>query len=66
MALATRSTEGSGATIVVLYPGYRGLPIMAQKSGYDRFPPTAHSWETKHPVLDMVPPLLAKEEGPPT
>jgi hypothetical protein len=51
---------------VVLYPGYRGLPIMAQKSGYDRFPPTAHSWETKHPILDMVPPLLAKEEGPPT
>jgi hypothetical protein len=38
LALATRSTEGSGATIEALYPGYRGLPVMAQQLVYDRFP----------------------------
>jgi hypothetical protein len=26
----------------VLYPGYRGMSVMAQKLGYDQFPPAAH------------------------
>jgi hypothetical protein len=50
----------------VLYPGYRGSPVMTQNSGYDRFPPAANDWETIHPVSDMAPPLQAEEEGPPT
>jgi hypothetical protein len=31
-----------------------------------RFPPATNGWGTKYLVLDMAPPLLAKEEGPPT
>jgi hypothetical protein len=38
---------------------------MTQKSGYDPFPPAADGWETKHPIPDMVQPLLTEEEGPP-
>jgi hypothetical protein len=30
------------------------------------FPPIANGWETKYLVLDMAPPLLVEEEGPPT
>jgi hypothetical protein len=30
------------------------------------FPPAANDWENKCPVPDMIPPLLAEEEGPPT
>jgi hypothetical protein len=26
----------------------------------------ANGWGTKHPILDIVPPLLVEEEGPPT
>jgi hypothetical protein len=51
--------------VKVLYPGYHRLPIMAQESGYYRFPPTTHGLGTKHPIPDTVPPLLAEEEGPP-
>jgi hypothetical protein len=29
-------------SVRVLYPRYRGSSIMAQKSGYDRFPPAAN------------------------
>jgi hypothetical protein len=50
----------------VLYPRYRGLPVMTQKYGYDRFPPVADGWRTMHPIPGMVPPLLAEEEAPPT
>jgi hypothetical protein len=50
----------------VLYPGYRGLPITAHKSGHNRFPPAANGWGTKHPIPDTVQPLLAEEEEPPT
>jgi hypothetical protein len=32
------------------YPGYRGPPVMAQTSGYDRFPPAANGWGIIHPV----------------
>jgi hypothetical protein len=46
--------------------GYREALVTAQKSRYGRFPSAVNSWGTKYPVLDMVPPLLAKEEGPPT
>jgi hypothetical protein len=58
--------EGSGATVGVIYPGYCGSPVIAQKSRYDRFPPVTNGWRTMHLVLDMAPPLLAEEEGPPT
>jgi hypothetical protein len=53
-------------SVGVLYPRYRGLLVTAQKSGYDRFPLAADSCGTKHPILDMVPPLMAEEEGPST
>jgi hypothetical protein len=33
------------------------LPVMAQNSGYDRFPPAANGWETIYPVLGYGPPL---------
>jgi hypothetical protein len=33
--MAAHSTEGSRATVGVLYPGYHGLPVIAQKFGYD-------------------------------
>jgi hypothetical protein len=46
--------------------GYRGSPVMTQKSGYGRLPPAANGWGTKYPILDTVPPLLPEEEGPPT
>jgi hypothetical protein len=50
----------------VLYPGYRRLSAMTQKSGYDCFPPVANGWGTKYPILDMAPPLLTEDEGSPT
>jgi hypothetical protein len=65
MALATRSMEGSGAIVGVLYPGYRESLVMAQKSRYDRFPQAANDWGTIHPTLDMALPLLTEEEGLP-
>jgi hypothetical protein len=39
----------------VIYPGYRRPPIMTQNSGYNRFPPTANSWGTIHPVPENGP-----------
>jgi hypothetical protein len=30
------------------------------------FSPTTNDWRIKHHVSDMVPPLLAEGEGPPT
>jgi hypothetical protein len=50
----------------VLYPGYRGSLVTAQKFGFDWFSTAANGSETIHPVLDMTPPLLAEEEGPPS
>jgi hypothetical protein len=47
----------------VLYPGSHGPPVMAHKSRYDRLPPAANGWGTKHPIPDMVRPLLVEEEG---
>jgi hypothetical protein len=52
----------------------RGLvPWVPWAAGYGpknldtiRFPPVANGWGTKNLILDMAPPLLAKEEGPPT
>jgi hypothetical protein len=41
----------------VQYPGYRGSPVMAQKSRYDWFPLAANGWGTIHPISDMAPPL---------
>jgi hypothetical protein len=55
--------KARGATIGVWYLGYRGPPVMTQKSRYDQFPSVADNWRTKHPVSDMVPPLLAEEKG---
>jgi hypothetical protein len=65
MTPITRLMKGSGATIRVLYPGYRGSPVTAQEFGYDRFPPTTNDWGTMHPVPDTTPPLLCKEDRPP-
>jgi hypothetical protein len=50
----------------VLYPGYHGPPFTVQKSGYDRFPPAVNGWGIKYPIPDIVPPVLAEEEEPPT
>jgi hypothetical protein len=58
--------KGSGATIVVKYPGYRGSLVTAQNSKYDRFPPAANDWGTIHTIPDKAPLLQAEEEGPPT
>jgi hypothetical protein len=54
------------AHVRVLYPGYHGPLVTTQKSGYDQFPPATDDWRTKRPIADMVPPLLAEEEGPPS
>jgi hypothetical protein len=52
--------------VVVKYPGYHGLSITAQNSGYDQFPPSATGWRTTHPIPDKAPPLQVEVEGPPT
>jgi hypothetical protein len=49
-----------------LYSRYREPPIMAHNSRYGQFLSAVDSWRTIHPILDMTPPLLAEEEGPPT
>jgi hypothetical protein len=46
--------------------GTAGRRLWPKESGYDRFPPAANDWGTKHPVPHIAPPLLAEEEGPPT
>jgi hypothetical protein len=67
MTPATCSTEGSEATVGVLDPGYRGMPVMAQTNlDTAPFPRTANGWRTKYLVLDRIPPLLVHGEGPPT
>jgi hypothetical protein len=53
----------SKSFVGVLYLGYRGSPVAAYEFGYDRFPQTTNGWGAKHPISDMVPPLLAEEEG---
>jgi hypothetical protein len=40
-------------SVRVLYPGFRGSPVMAQQSGYDQFPLVANSWGTIQPKPDM-------------
>jgi hypothetical protein len=65
MALATRSTEGTGATIGVLYPLYHRPPIMAQKYEYGLVPASAKWLENQVPRIGYAPPLLTEEEGPP-
>jgi hypothetical protein len=57
-----RLTECSGANVEVLYPGYRGSSVTAQKSEYDQFPPAASGWEIMHPIPDMALPLQVEEE----
>jgi hypothetical protein len=39
----------------VMYHRYCGPPVMAQDSGYDRFPRAANSWRTIHLVLGNNP-----------
>jgi hypothetical protein len=60
------SKQFSRRVVGVLYPRYHRSPITAQNSDYDRFPPAVNRWGTTHPVPNMTPPLLAKEEGSPT
>jgi hypothetical protein len=62
----TMGTDAGFGSVSVKYPGYYGPSVMAQIFGYNRFPPAANGWGTIHPVLNMTPPLLAEEEGPPT
>jgi hypothetical protein len=50
----------------IWYPGYPWPSVTTQNFGYDQFPPVVNGWGTIQPVLDMAPPLLAEEEGPPT
>ncbi len=50
--------RGLGATVGVMYLGYRGLPVTAQNSGYDWFPPMANGWGTIHPVPGNGPTTL--------
>jgi hypothetical protein len=54
------------ALVGILYPRYRGPPVMAHSSIYDRFPPVANGWRTIHPISDTISPLLTEEEEPPT
>jgi hypothetical protein len=58
--------EGLGATIGVMYLGYRWSPVMTQNFWHDRFPPVASGWGTIQLILDMALPLQGEEGGPPT
>jgi hypothetical protein len=66
MASSAHSTEGSEATIEVLYPWYHRPLFMTHKSGCGWFPRAGNGWGTTHPIPDMAPPLLAEEERLPT
>jgi hypothetical protein len=64
------TSSSSGGTRSILS---RSCTVGAWAASYDpknlnmaQFPPTANGWGTKYPILDMTPPLLAEEEGPPT
>jgi hypothetical protein len=46
----------------VMYPRYRGPPVMAQNSGYVRFPPATNGREPYTLYQEMTP-LLQVEEG---
>jgi hypothetical protein len=60
--------------LALLKEDCRGLvPRVPWAAGYGpknpdttRFPTAANSWRTMHLIPDMIPPLLAKGEGPPT
>jgi hypothetical protein len=64
-ALARDNTEHLVPPIGAFYPRYREPSVMTQNSRYNRFPLVVNGWGTIHPVPDMAPPLLAKEEGAP-
>jgi hypothetical protein len=53
------------STVGVKYRGYHRLPVTAQNSEFDGFPPVANSWGTIHAIPDKAPPLQAEEEDPP-
>jgi hypothetical protein len=56
--------EGSGATIEVLYPGYRRPLITAPKHlDMTILPPGANDWGVTHPIPGRVRPLLVEGEG---
>jgi hypothetical protein len=48
---------GKSRIVEVKYPGYRGLSVMAQNSGYDRFSLVANGWGSTHLVTDKAPSL---------
>jgi hypothetical protein len=48
---------GRPVIVGVKYPEYRGSPVMAQNSRYDRFPPAAIDWGSIHPVPHKAQPL---------
>jgi hypothetical protein len=66
MVMILKCTKICLLHVGVLYPDYHESLVMAHKSRYDRFQPVANGWGTMHPILDMAPPLLAEQEGPPT
>jgi hypothetical protein len=42
------------------------LLVTTHKSVYDWFLPAANGWGNIYPIPNMIPPLMAEEEGPPT
>jgi hypothetical protein len=51
----------------VMYLGYRVPPVTTQTNlDTVSFPPAAKGWGTKYTILNLVPPLMAEEEGSPT
>jgi hypothetical protein len=62
----TRVIENTKDLVGVLYPEYRGPLVTAQKYGH-RLVPSGDKWLGNYvPRTAMAPPLLAKEERPPT
>jgi hypothetical protein len=69
-----RGGEGTGGWCEETNLDCQGLvPQVPHVAGYNpknldtvRFPPAANGWGSKYPASDMPPPLLAREEGPPT
>jgi hypothetical protein len=71
---ASHRVNGSGHPLDKRLEGYcQGhVPQVPWATGYGSktlntvyFPPTANGWGTKYPVLDIAPPLLSEEDGPP-
>jgi hypothetical protein len=56
---------------VITHLGYDGSVgvdcwLRSNKLNKTSFPSAVNDWGTMYPIPDMIPPLLAEEEGPPT